>query len=385
MDDEFYTGTRSLLRLPGVGVATYWKLQQHFGSAVEALAAPDSQLARYLPAAAHAELAQWRRGTGKLAEELARESNYLAAHPQISLIGFDDPRYPALLRQIVAPPPLLYVQGDASRLALPQLALVGSRKPTRDGEANAFAFAKHLAQSGFAVTSGLALGVDAAAHQGALAASGVTLAVMGTGIDRIYPSQHRALAQAVVDGGGCLISEFPLGTGPHASHFPRRNRLISGLSLGVLVVEAALQSGSLITARYALEQNREVFALPGSIHNPQARGCHQLLREGAVLVEQTGDIIDHLGGLLGFKCQEADDLPAKPSTALPASSPQNLDLPALEAGLLAALDFDPLPLDLLLTRVDYPLADLLAGLIELEIKGLVNQGPMGYQKAGAAR
>ena len=206
--------------------------------------------------------------------------------------------YPSQLKQIVGAPPLLYVRGEMENLQLPQIAVVGSRRMTSGGERNARDWSQFLAGGGFAITSGLAHGIDAAAHKGALAAHGKTIAVMGTGIDIIYPRQHQRLAENIIDQGGTLITAFEPGTAPLPTHFPSRNRIISGLSLGVLVVEAAPRSGSLITARLALEQNREVFAIPGSIHNPQSRGCHQIIKQGAYLVERVEDIVDQLGSAL---------------------------------------------------------------------------------------
>ena len=227
-------------------------------------------------------------------------------HPDWSIIDIDlawleqknnavitlfDSNYPALLKEISDPPPLLFVRGNPDLLALPQIAIVGSRNPSTQGLETAKAFAKTLSQHGFVITSGLALGIDAASHQGALNAKGYTIAVAGTGLDRVYPARHIELATEIVNTGA-MVSEFPPGTLAKANHFPRRNRIISGLCQGLLVVEAAKESGSLITARMALEQNREVFAIPGSIHNPLARGCNALIREGAKLVETTQDILE---------------------------------------------------------------------------------------------
>ena len=227
------------------------------------------------------------------------------SQPGNHVVHFQDAAYPALLKQIADPPPLLFVRGDRDYLAQPQLAIVGSRNPTHTGRALAREFAAHLASFGLTITSGLASGIDGAAHQGAIEAGGTTLAVTGTGLDRVYPARHRDLAHRVAENGA-LVTEFPPGTAPLAANFPRRNRLISGLSLGTLVVEAALRSGSLITARSALEQGREVFAIPGSIHNPLARGCHALIRDGAKLVEsgewvQPGDPVLELTATDGLR------------------------------------------------------------------------------------
>ena len=209
---------------------------------------------------------------------------------------------PELLQRIPDPPTLLYIVGNAEALHMPALAIVGSRNPTRGGKENAYEFAKHLGQAGFCIVSGLAQGVDTAAHQGALDAGAMTVAILGHGIDRVYPSANRDLAHRILQNGA-LVTEYPLGSPPRREHFPQRNRLISGLSLGTLVIEAARRSGSLITARLAGEQGREVFAIPGSIHNPLSRGCHQLIKQGAKLVETAEDIVSELGALAGYLVQ----------------------------------------------------------------------------------
>jgi DNA processing protein len=211
------------------------------------------------------------------------------------LVTLEDAAYPSHLKEIPDPPLVLFVKGDLGLLSEPQLAMVGSRHATPAGLQNAEQFAYHLAKAGMVITSGLAMGVDAACHRGALNAKGLTVGVAGTGLNYLYPSANKKLAEEMLAHGGAVISEFPLSTPPHAMNFPRRNRIISGLSVGVLVIEAALKSGSLITARHALEQNREVFAIPGSIHHPLARGCHHLIRQGAKLVETAQDVLEELG------------------------------------------------------------------------------------------
>ncbi|MGH8552168.1 MAG: DNA-processing protein DprA, partial [Methylococcales bacterium] len=215
--------------------------------------------------------------------------------PGHQAVTLDDPRYPSRLKEIAVPPPVLFVTGEVSLLSTPQLAIVGSRNPSPSGIDIARDFAANLCGSGLTITSGMALGIDGAAHEGCLAAGGKTIAVLGTGPDRVYPARHKQLAWKIAERG-CLVTEFPPGTRPKASNFPRRNRVISGLSLGVLVVEAAIESGSLITARLALEQGREVFAIPGFIHNPLARGCNALIKKGAKLVESVHDILEELHG-----------------------------------------------------------------------------------------
>jgi DNA processing protein len=289
--------------------------------------------------------------------------------PGNHIVTLCDPAYPPLLRQIPDPPPLLFVRGDPALLAAPQLAVVGSRNPTPGGTDNARAFARALARAGLAVTSGLALGIDAAAHEGALEVAGRTLAVAGTGLDRVYPASHRALAHAIA-AGGALISEFPLGTPPRRENFPQRNRIISGLALGVLVVEAAPASGSLITARLAAEQGREVFAIPGSIHSPLARGCHALIRQGAKLVETAQDILEELGPLAQ----------AAAGAESPAGHPPAATSPAEEA-LLVQLGHDPADVDTLCARAGLTPDAVSSMLLQMELRGLVASCPGGkYQR-----
>ncbi len=248
-----------------------------------------------------------------------------------SVITFNDTNYPSQLKEITDPPPVLFVRGNPDLLSLPQIAIVGSRNPSSLGVETAFNFAKTLSHHGFVITSGLALGIDAASHRGALNAKGYTVAVAGTGLDRVYPARHKELATEIVNTG-VMISEFPPGTAAKANHFPRRNRIISGLCQGLLVVEAARQSGSLISARMALEQNREVFAIPGSIHNPLARGCNALIREGAKLVETTQDILEELNQyyqqdekLLSFPMQSILDLEQQTLLNRVMFSPTSID------------------------------------------------------------
>ena len=284
-----------------------------------------------------------------------------------AVVTLGDADYPAALLQTEDPPCLLYAMGRVDQLphlrATRALAVVGSRNPTPQGRLNAQAFAKSLAQSGFSVVSGLALGVDGAAHEGALegAAPGqlATIAVVGTGLDRVYPKQHLDLAHRIAQQG-LILSEYPLGSAPRAEHFPRRNRIISGLSQGTLVVEGALESGSLITARQALEQGREVFAIPGSIHSPQSKGCHALIRQGAKLVESAQDILEELRVPDPF-----------------AQVPLALDTPPPETALLALLGHDPVGLDALQARSGLDTARLQAELLDLELEGQVERLPGG--------
>jgi DNA processing protein len=280
-----------LHRLPELGPARFKKLLEAFGSASAAISAPASAWrALGLPVAC----CEARRSS----EVRDGASHALAwlERPGQHLLMWDQPEYPALLAEISDAPPLLFVAGDPTILEKPQLAMVGSRRASRPGMDTAAAFSRSLAGAGFVITSGLALGIDAAAHQAALDIGGHTVGVLGTGLEKFYPQRNRRLADAMIDFGSAVVSEFPLDAGPTASNFPRRNRIISGLSLGVLVVEASVASGSLITARLAAEQGREVYAIPGSIHHPGAKGCHQLIRDGAMLVETIEHILEALRG-----------------------------------------------------------------------------------------
>jgi DNA processing protein len=288
--------------------------------------------------------------------------------------------YPPLLAEVSDAPIGLFVRGDPAVLSLPQLAIVGSRNPTAGGRDNATSFAAHLARCGLAITSGLAIGIDAAAHQGALAAGGITVAVCGTGLDIDYPAANSALAEAIAKRGA-LVSEFPLGMPALPANFPRRNRIISGLSLGTLVMEAAVRSGSLITARLAAEQGREVFAIPGSIHNPLARGCHQLIRQGAKLVETADDIFAELRALVGA-------LAPAPQVAVPdernadAAGPGSRAAagPALDKAyeiLLDALGFEPAGVDTLVERTGFAADEVASMLLILELDGQLESRPGG--------
>jgi DNA processing protein len=335
-------------------------LLDQFGSAAGAFAADGAELRSLeLPDAAldYLRRPDWR-GVEQDLVWLKQKGNHL--------LPLDDPRYPLLLRQIPYPPPLLFVHGDPDCLRLPQLAIVGTRNPTPLGRETAQRFAAHLAESGLVITSGLALGIDAAAHQGALT-GGRTIAVMGTSLDRVYPAKHRDLAHAIAERGA-LVSELPIGTPPVAENFPRRNRLISGLALGVLVVEAAAQSGSLITARLANEQGREVFAIPGSIHNPLAKGCHALIRQGAKLVETAADILEELGALAAA----SREIPSGPVVVAPAAA-----LDEEYRQLLAAMGDEPVGIDLLVDRCGLTAEALSSMLLILELEGYVAAIPGG--------
>jgi len=292
-----------------------------------------------------------------------RDLRWLEA-PGRALVTTGDPSYPEQLAVIPGCPPALFVQGDPALLSLPQIAIVGSRSATSAGRETAFEFAARLAACGFAITSGLAVGIDAAAHRGALAAGGVTIAVCGTGLDRVYPEEHRALAEEIA-AKGALVSEFPAGTLPHAHNFPRRNRLMSGLARGVLVVEAAARSGSLITARLAGEQGREVMAVPGSIHNVLAHGCHRLIKDGAALIETVDDIFEALG--LPGLAMHANSAAGTRA----ASENQDGRLDSDAEMLLNALGFEPADLDRLVDRTGLAAQSVISKLQLLELEGRV--------------
>jgi DNA processing protein len=325
-----------------------------------------------VPAAKIALFERWQHGDEAEADTtIAATLAWLAEAPDRHLLTPGDPAYPRLLSEIADPPPLLFVRGDPALLSLPQIAIVGSRHPSRSGEDLAREFARELAGRGLTITSGMALGIDAAAHGGALAGGGATIAVLGTGPDRLYPRTNLALAGEVLASGGLIISEYLPGTPPLAPNFPRRNRIISGLSMGVLVVEAALRSGSLITARLAGEQGREVWAMPGSVHNPQAKGCHVLIRDGAKLVEEAAHVLEDIGPLLGL-LQEDIRQPRKTTPAAPAEGPQ--------ASVLEALGWECRSLDWLVDATSLPAGELSALLMQLELDGQIAAVPGGYER-----
>jgi DNA processing protein len=278
----------------------------------------------------------------------------------VTLLPITHDRYPALLKETARPPLLLFVRGDVELLNLPQIAIVGSRNASRSGLDSAREFARALAAGGFVVTSGLALGIDAAAHSGALE-QGKTIGVIGCGIDRCYPRRNESLYRQIEAAGGVVVSEFLPGTPPLAQNFPRRNRIISGMSTGVLVIEAALKSGSLITARQAMEENREVFAMPGSIHNPLARGCHQLIKQGATLVESTSDIVEQLGGALAHFQSVANEGVADCPVSLSDE----------EQRMLEAIGYDPIDMDALVAVTGLSVVDINRQLLVLELAGLI--------------
>ena len=355
--DPGLAGWLQLTLTPGLGPSTIRQLLKLYGLPEQVLARSRSELSRVAPRAEFEAL-----DSADVAKAVAQTSEW-AAQPGHAVVTLADETYPKPLLEIADPPTLLYAQGRLDLLARPALAVVGSRNATAQGERNAESFARAFSEAGLTIVSGLALGIDAAAHRGGLVGPGSTIAVLGTGIDVIYPARNAALADDIADRG-LLLSEFPLGTRAAAHNFPRRNRLICGLALGCLVVEAALASGSLITARAAAEQGREVFAVPGSIHSPLSKGCHALIKAGAKLVESADDVLSELSGF-----RRNEDLAPAPSRTL-SSEP-----------LLAQMGFDPIEVDSLCARTGLSAEQVSSQLLRLELAGLVAVLPGGlYQR-----
>jgi len=354
-----------LLQTPGIGPETARKLMAALGPPQAIWQCSHSDWARVVSTRIALAMAQ---EPDELQPLLRNTVAWLDADPAgRAIVTLGDPDYPAALLDTYDPPALLYAMGQIDQLRQLQahqaLAMVGSRNPTPQGKLNAHAFARNLSQAGLTIVSGLALGIDGASHEGALegASSGhiATIAVVGTGLDRVYPRSHLQLAHRIAQQG-LILSEYPLGTQPRPENFPRRNRIISGLSQGTLVVEAALESGSLITARQALDQGREVFAIPGSIHSPQSKGCHALIRQGAKLVEAAQDILEEL---------HAPGPTAQLALTLDPTPP--------ETGLLSHLGHDPVNLDTLQARTGLDTPHLQAELLDLELAGQVERLPGG--------
>jgi DNA processing protein len=359
--DELNAWLRLLLT-PGVGRDTARRLLAACGSPENVFAASAAARRELVGASVASAL---ERLPDDHAAQSAATAQWLAAGGPRAIVTLGDPHYPAALLNTADPPLLLFAQGRIELLQAQGLAVVGSRNPTAQGSDNARQFARTLSQAGLTVVSGLALGIDGAAHEGGLEGRGSTIAVVGTGLDRIYPARHKALAHNIASQG-LLLSEFLLGTPPLRENFPQRNRIIAGLAAGTLVVEAALPSGSLSTARSATEAGREVFAIPGSIHSPQSRGCHWLIKQGAKLVDAAQDILDEL--------RIGTPAATPPGTADPGDDP-----------LLAALGHEPTTLDALLARTGESAAALQARLMELELEGRVARLPGGlYQQRAQA-
>lgn len=352
-----------LLETPQVGRESARRLLAAFGSPQAVLAASEAQRKEVVGTGPAKALTH---AGDSHAELLALTLAWLAQTdgPQRHLVALGDPDYPAALLETADPPLLLYAIGQVELLRSQSLAIVGSRNPTPQGRENAQAFAAELGRAGLTIVSGLALGIDGAAHAGALDSPASTVAVVGTGLDRVYPKRHLALARRIADAG-VIVSEYSLGTPPLAPNFPMRNRIIAGLSRGTLVVEAALQSGSLITARLAVEAGRDVFAIPGSIHSPQSKGCHALIKHGAKLVEASRDIFEELNWPV-------------PADSVAATPPPSTGHPIVEA-----MGYDPISLDELVRRTGWSAAELNVRLLELELDGVVARLPgQCFQRIG---
>ncbi|TDR23790.1 DNA-processing protein DprA [Marinicella litoralis] len=365
-----------LLSAPGLGFARITQLLNHFGTAAQVVAQKSFPPEFNIPSKALHHLNQ--ASNDDIAQELAwleKANNHL--------LTIDDPLYPPQLKQISDPPVALYVKGNTHALLLPQLAVVGSRHASQGGLKNAHAFCHDLAKSGLVITSGLAAGIDTQAHQGALDAAGQTIAVMGTGINSIYPKSNQSLAK-VIANQGAVVSEFPLNTPPHAYNFPQRNRIIAGLSLGTLVVEAASKSGTLITARLSVENNRPVMAIPGSIHNPLSKGCHQLIKQGAKLVESAQDIMEELSpsiDMLSDQLQFSLDALDQSSLELNQDNP-NIALSETQKMIFNQLDFNPTSFDAIVNLTELSSAEVASDLLIMELSGLVEKLPGAkYQKS----
>jgi len=354
----------SLGSISGIGSQTFCHLLKAFGSPHNIYAASLSQLKEIVSANIANAISNGasQEPSGELTQWLSAPNNHL--------VTLADPEYPKALLEISDPPPYLYAKGNLALLNQPSIAIVGSRNASVQGEKNAEAFAYDLCQHGLCIVSGLALGIDGAAHCGALKANGATIAVVGTGLDIVYPSKHRELAHQIVERG-LILSEFPLGTPSKPQNFPKRNRIISGLSLGCLVVEANVQSGSQITARMAAEQGREIFAIPGSIHSPMSKGCHQLIKQGAKLVDCIQDITEEL------KLQSR--LNTTPSST--QAQPNSISTNSPEQLLLDTMGFDPAPLERLVALTGLTVAEVSSMLMLLELDGKVASLSGGqYQK-----
>lgn len=362
-----------LIPRAGLGAAAVRRLLAAFGSPQAVLDAGPGAWREVGGAEAAKALAQ----PSDLAQQIvAHGLQWQANTPGAQVIALGESAYPAALLQTADPPFLLFCRGNVGLLQQPSLAIVGSRHATAQGIENARAFAKHLSDAGLCIVSGLAAGIDGAAHEGGLSGRGSTVAVMGTGPEQLYPRRHQKLGERIAQEG-LLLTEFAPGTPPLPAHFPQRNRIIAGLSLGTLVVEAAVQSGSLITARMASECGREVFAIPGSIHSPVAKGCHRLIQQGAKLVETGEDILQEL------RAQTA--LLGPPSARAPEGASPEFSNARTTDPLLLALGQDPLSLDALVARTGWPAATLSARLLELELTGEVARLPGGYfQRCGQA-
>jgi DNA processing protein len=375
MTEKLYLDWVYLWRLVGQSSVGMHKLLRFFGEPTLALGASvvDWQQAG-ITEKGLAIYKDWQQGQDQeIQRDLAKALKSIEQYQQ-QVITLNDPRYPLLLKEIADAPPLLFCRGDVSQLSWPQVAMVGSRRPSQNGLKLAEQFASDLSQRGIAITSGLALGIDGAAHYSTVKAKGITLAVLGTGLSEVYPKQNITLAEQIVANDGLLISEFLPHTPPINYHFPRRNRIISGLSLGVLVVEAALESGSLITARLAVEQNREVWAIPSSVFNPQAKGCHALIRQGATLVEEPNHILEDIASRLG----QAKS--GHYGGVAPIVMSESSDVSVEAQKVLAVLGWQVQHFDALIEQGSWDAASLAGWLMELELAGRIATVAGGYEQ-----
>ncbi|MBO9480343.1 DNA-processing protein DprA [Salinisphaera sp. G21_0] len=359
----------TLSLIPGLGPIKSSQLIDKFQHPSQLFSASFNQLKSIIPEKLASLLVNAHRDSS-IQKQLHRIQTWLEASQAHAIVTPDSHLYPKALKELPDAPVVLYVIGNRQLISEPQLGVVGSRRPTPNGRRVAREFCEHLSRSGLVITSGMALGIDAAAHQGALGCYGATVAVLGTGVDQVYPARHEDLYQLIASQGA-IVSEYPLGTKPFAGNFPRRNRILSGLSLGVLVVEAALESGSLISARLAAEQGREVFAIPGSVLNPLSRGCHKLIREGAVLVESPDDVLIELAPQLHGVMNEFS-----PST----SSRKETD--PLRLKVIEVMGFDVVSADQISTLSGIPFAELSVVLTEMELDGVIESTSGGFIRLG---
>ena len=370
MDDLPYW--LALHKAPGIGTSSFNQLATQFSDIKQLFDTPEKVNQSELSSARKKSLIQYLHAPDWQAVDQELQWNEITDN---HILHLKHPDYPQLLKQIHTPPSLLFVKGQVNILQDIQLAMVGSRNPSIDGSESAFQFARHLADQGMVISSGMALGIDAQSHLGALSCQGKSIAVAGTGLDRIYPARHKELAWKLLENGA-IISEYSLGTGPAKQNFPQRNRIISGLSVGTLVVEAALKSGSLITAKYALEQAREVFAIPGSIHNPLSRGCHQLIKSGAKLVETAEDILEELSSLM-LASQFNTDHQFNTQPLADTNQPVNSLLPKIQQLILKNIGYSPISIDTIIARTQLSAAEINANLVLLEVEDYLQSHPGG--------
>ncbi|MGJ8679885.1 DNA-processing protein DprA [Paraglaciecola sp.] len=356
-----------LAQIPNFSVAKLLKLQKCQNILLEQLfSTPSSQLKSWGFNANQVAVINQPNET-----RINRSLGWLNEADNRFILYFSHPLYPEPLKQISSPPALLYGYGNPENLSRYQIGMVGSRNPSPQGKENAKSFANQLSEYGWTVTSGLAIGIDGLSHQGSLVGEHITIAVLGTAIDKMYPRRHIKLAEQILQHDGVIISEFAPGTPSRPENFPRRNRIISGLSLGTIIVEAAIKSGSLITARYALEQNREVFAIPGNIHNPMSAGCHYLIQQGAKLVTNIQDINDEFAHLV-FQNLVNTQINSQKKESQSLASDKLLD----------SVDFEVTPIDIVAQRSGISIENVMSKLLEYELCGLVSAVPGGYIKLG---